>query len=900
MIPINTLLQAPSGHGVRIGIPRGNHVLILTILFVVLLLAPTFPSGLKASGDRASADSQALFSEAYPSSSWSQVGSEISVVSPGTIYFNYAWGQGATFTQERVYKQLPSVLPAAWTTNFNYNFTQSSNSAGYPPDTFVLALTPTSQDPELPYPQGLGSNGIAIQHTDDALQISYPSASSSITISVNTQYYVSLVKTPTEIQLSVFSNPTRTVQVAGSPVSITISPTSLSNLDYIQHSGCLICGYARALTAYISGLSILGLGSTLFQETYPSGNWNQVGAQVSMVGPGDAFFNYVWGQGATFTQERVYHQLPSTLPDSWIADFAYNFSSSSTPSGYAPDMRIFALTPTSRDPSYYYQSPANEVVVEDTSDSLAIAAPSSSPAISISLNTQYYVALNRTATQLQLSVFSDPGRTVQVPGSPVSIQLSAGALANLTYLQYGGCVECGYARALTGYIADTTILVQGTDFFQSSYPSTNWSRAGDGISMISPGDAFFNYAWGQGATFTQERVYQKLPSVLPSTWTANFDYNFTYSTSSSGYAPDTFIFALTPTSQDPELPYPQGVGPNGVAIQHTNDELQISYPSASAAISVSINTQYYVSLAKTPTELQLSVFSDSARTDQIAGSPVSIPLSSGALSNLDYIQHSGCLICGYARALTAYISDLAIYSGATIVTSSSTSSSTTNTTTSSTSSTTTTTAVSDPSGIALTEMMSTSGAVSSPSYQITLSNFNAGTGSDRLLVVGVSADDNNVASITFGNASLTQAVSSFYNNDAEFWYLTNPNGTANIVVTMAGETSVVVGGYALSGVDQIDPIPTTASNYSTASSSPSISITTRYAGSWVLDLPSIYGGSTLGSSTGTQQWNLNVPNAITGASSSTVSSAPGQVTCGWTASASDLWDDVAVEVMAAG
>jgi hypothetical protein len=39
-----------------------------------------------------------------------------------------------------------------------------------------------------------------------------------------------------------------------------------------------------------------------------------------------------------------------------------------------------------------------------------------------------------------------------------------------------------------------------------------------------------------------------------------------------------------------------------------------------------------------------------------------------------------------------------------------------------------------------------------------------------------------------------------------------------------------------------------------------------------------------------------LPNAITGASSSTVRSSPGSVTCGWTASSADLWDDVAIEV----
>ncbi|NHH97985.1 hypothetical protein DYY66_2277 [Candidatus Nitrosotalea sp. FS] len=39
-----------------------------------------------------------------------------------------------------------------------------------------------------------------------------------------------------------------------------------------------------------------------------------------------------------------------------------------------------------------------------------------------------------------------------------------------------------------------------------------------------------------------------------------------------------------------------------------------------------------------------------------------------------------------------------------------------------------------------------------------------------------------------------------------------------------------------------------------------------------------------------------MPSAITGASSSKVVPTPGAVTCKWTASSGDLWDDVALEV----
>ncbi|HKU33408.1 MAG TPA: fibronectin type III domain-containing protein [Candidatus Nitrosotalea sp.] len=205
--------------------------------------------------------------------------------------------------------------------------------------------------------------------------------------------------------------------------------------------------------------------------------------------------------------------------------------------------------------------------------------------------------------------------------------------------------------------------------------------------------------------------------------------------------------------------------------------------------------------------------------------------------------------------------------------------------------------------IVLNNIKSTSGSASVPSFQITLDNFNAGIGNNRVLVVGVGANNDDVASITFGGVPLTKKVQSFVNDDAEFWYLKNPNGTANIVVTMAGPTSTVVGAYAFSGVDQSNPMPVSIIKHNTSASSPTISITTAYPNDWVLDLPSIYGGKTLDSPTCTQEWNLNVLNLdtgnITSASSSTVVPSPSSTSCSWTASnGGDLWDDIAIEVKA--
>jgi hypothetical protein len=211
------------------------------------------------------------------------------------------------------------------------------------------------------------------------------------------------------------------------------------------------------------------------------------------------------------------------------------------------------------------------------------------------------------------------------------------------------------------------------------------------------------------------------------------------------------------------------------------------------------------------------------------------------------------------------------------------------------------------SPITLSGKSTASGFVPKTSSTVTLYNFSAGTGANRLLVVGVAADTQSVNGITFGGATLTQKASSFVNNDAEIWILKNPSSKpANLVVTMSGNTQhlsqFVVGAYAFSGVNQTTPISNTAANHGAVVGSPTVTITTQNANDWVVDLPSIFGGTTLSSPTCVPQWNSNVQynstNAITGASSSTLVPTTGSVTCKWTASTAEFWDDAAVDIHA--
>src|SRR5437667_10460891 len=73
--------------------------------------------------------------------------------------------------------------------------------------------------------------------------------------------------------------------------------------------------------------------------------------------------------------------------------------------------------------------------------------------------------------------------------------------------------------------------------------------------------------------------------------------------------------------------------------------------------------------------------------------------------------------------------------------------------------------------IVLNGKQTTTSTVSSS--QITLSNFNVGTGSNRVLVVGVEANNNFVNSITFGGVQLTRSEERRVGKECKSWYLQN-------------------------------------------------------------------------------------------------------------------------------
>jgi len=98
------------------------------------------------------------------------------------------------------------------------------------------------------------------------------------------------VRTPTQLVLNVFSDPARTMQIPGSPVSLAITSTDFGNLNFIQHSTKFTAGSSRTLTAEIDNMKISVTDSlenmqVFFEDHYSSNTgWTQIGTSIAVNG----------------------------------------------------------------------------------------------------------------------------------------------------------------------------------------------------------------------------------------------------------------------------------------------------------------------------------------------------------------------------------------------------------------------------------------------------------------------------------------------------------------------------------------------------------------------------------------------------------------------------------------
>ena len=187
----------------------------------------------------------------------------------------------------------------------------------------------------------------------------------------------------------------------------------------------------------------------------------------------------------------------------------------------------------------------------------------------------------------------------------------------------------------------------------------------------------------------------------------------------------------------------------------------------------------------------------------------------------------------------------------------------------------------------------------------TLTSFNPGSGSYRLLVVSLAFEGSlpTGISVTYGGVALTAVPNSSgtaADNTAstQFFYLKNPSSTpANIVASWTGSRRNVLGAIAFNGVDQTTPIRNGTFTTGTTAT-PAITVSSVTGDMTMASVLTEYGSCCLTTSTQTERWNDPSSNLV-GAQATSTGAGASSVTHNWTNSGAGTWAASGVNIVAA-
>ncbi|MCO6501095.1 MAG: T9SS type A sorting domain-containing protein [Vicingus serpentipes] len=250
-----------------------------------------------------------FFEDYSTNSGWTQIGTEVEIGNGKLEFINGAAdGSGSNGPQKRVYKSLGTTLDSSdtWVAEFEFKpITLGSYSGGFTGHN-LLSITAGNQEPLWGCPD-LSCTGYPLSQ-QDGITLTYETPSptngdqyflikardlstkyTSTTIianALNTTYYLRLERiSPTNIQLSVFSDVNKTTHINGSPINFTI-PNTIVGLNTVQHGNLVGYDYRRELTGSIDNLCInfnppaLGIFSSTIEGSklniYPNPTSNQL------------------------------------------------------------------------------------------------------------------------------------------------------------------------------------------------------------------------------------------------------------------------------------------------------------------------------------------------------------------------------------------------------------------------------------------------------------------------------------------------------------------------------------------------------------------------------------------------------------------------------------------------
>jgi hypothetical protein len=165
-----------------------------------------------------------------------------------------------------------------------------------------------------------------------------------------------------------------------------------------------------------------------------------------------------------------------------------------------------------------------------------------------------------------------------------------------------------------------------------------------------------------------------------------------------------------------------------------------------------------------------------------------------------------------------------------------------------------------------------------------------GTGSDRLLVVGVSVENGKaVSAVSYGGAALTflgaRSNSGFR---AELWYLKAPaSGTGTVAVSLSGSANMVGGAVSFFGADQFTPFGSFVSASATGTTA-TVS-TTSSSTDLVISALAIDGNASSRTPAAGQTPRWNLVSSSTDVAGGFSTAAGGVTSMSWTASSAQPW-----------
>jgi len=436
---------------------------------------------------------QVIFQDDFSSATpWTQYGTTLTV-SSGTANFSATpCGSDRRICRPLSFCSNFAFLPDTWEARIEFKATNFAyTGVGH----YVLCFTSNNVTPDQLYSGGPNSDediiGIYLscplyQNNLSDFKIRYKSGTSDgvnysgtgIPAAINTNYHLKLCKiNSTTLTLGRYDANYSTL--IGTAITMTI-PT-LRNLTHVQMCSYMNGGTSRTLTAKEDSLTVRSSYSTLsdysceyFFDYSSSTGWNTVGTGVSITGGVVQYDNCRDG----FEERRIYYSLPGgALGNRWKTDFEFTptyAGNKTTDAG--PGHEILALTAGTQDP--IATGPSGTVTDQDAiyvgyaNDPLEVP---SNPThyyltarikdgttfttytpnnIVLSLNTTYYITVQRLDVVLYLGVFLDACHTNLVGQNCIDI---SGSITGLNTLQHSNCEFGAIQRILSGTVDNVCI-----------------------------------------------------------------------------------------------------------------------------------------------------------------------------------------------------------------------------------------------------------------------------------------------------------------------------------------------------------------------------------------------------------------------------------------------------------